>query len=438
MNILIVLGIFIIMGLLATRIIRYLKLPNVTGYLLAGLIISPSMFFIISKLFNINEIYATNYEETVNHMSILTDVALGFIALSIGAEFKLNNLKSLGKRVFIITVFQALTTTLFVDVVLLLLAKSLVITTGTALTLGAIATATAPAATLMVVKQYNAKGPVVDTLLPVVALDDAIGLMVFSISFAMAKVYDAGDTLTLSTVLLEPIIEISLSLLVGFTLGIILTFISKFFKSRANTLGLLIGFSVICVGLSQLSIEIANINFSFSSLLMCMMLGATYTNLRKDSQRYLARVDEFTPPLFLSFFVISGASINFTILNNLNVILCALIYIVVRSIGKYSGSWFGSLISKAEPDVRRYLGLTLLPQAGVAIGMANIAKDAFPSGAKVYTIVICATLIYELVGPLLTKIALEKANEIDKDTNIIGKHTLVKVKHIKKTQKEEA
>ena len=432
MNILLILGIFIIAGLLATRVIRYLKLPNVTGYLLAGLIISPSMFLLISKLFHIDESYALDYSLAVDNLSILTDVALGFIALSIGVQFKIENLKKTGGKIFVITIFQALITTLLVDIALLLLQKPLGITIGTAITLGAIATATAPAATLLVVKQYNAKGPLVDTLLPVVAIDDAIGLMVFSISFAVAKVYDAGESITMLAVLITPLVEICASLLCGFLLGALMTWISKFFKSRANTLGLLIGFSVICVGLSQLDIHIGNLDFSLSSLLVCMMLGATYTNLRNDTSKYLARVDEFTPPLFLSFFVISGASINFTILNSLNVIFCALIYIVIRSIGKCLGAYLGSTVSKAEPNVRKYLGLTLLPQAGVAIGMANIVKDAFDAGAKVYTIVICATLVYELVGPLLTKIALEKANEIDKNTSLIGKHTLVKTKHIKK------
>ena len=431
MNILIVLAIFIIVGLLATRIIRLLNLPNVTGYLIAGLLIGPSMFLLITKLFNLDPSYQIQYEDAVDKLKILSDVALGFIALSIGVEFKFNHLKQIGKKVFIITLFQALTTTLFVDVVLILLHKVLGISLGVAITLGAIATATAPAATLLVVRQYNAKGPIVDTLLPVVALDDAIGLMVFSISFAIAKVYDTDASITITAVLINPLVEIFLSLLVGFSLGALMTLISKAFKSRANTLGLLIAFSLLCVGLSQIQFNIGEIEFSLSSLLVCMMLGATYANMRKDTQRYLARVDEFTPPLFLSFFVISGASIDFSVINSISIVLVALIYIVVRSLGKYSGAYLGSLVSKAEPDVRKYLGITLLPQAGVAIGMANMAKAAFDvhgshTGDVIYTIVLTATLVYELVGPLLTKLALEKANEIDKDTSMIGKHRLVK------------
>lgn len=436
MNILIVLAVFIIVGLLATRIIRLFNLPNVTGYLIAGLLIGPSMFLLISKIFNIDLLYYDNYSDAVNKLSLLSDVALGFIALSIGVEFKLHHLKEIGKKVFIITLFQALTTTLFVDVALIALHKVLGISLGVAVTLGAIATATAPAATLLVVRQYNAKGPVVDTLLPVVALDDAVGLMVFSISFAIAKVYDTGADVTIMAVLVNPLVEIFASLLVGFGLGALMTLISKAFKSRANTLGLLIAFSLLCVGLSQIQFHFGEVEFSFSSLLVCMMLGATYANLRKDTQRYLARVDEFTPPLFLSFFVISGASIDFSVINSISIVLVALIYIVVRSLGKYSGAYVGSLIAKAEPDVRKYLGITLLPQAGVAIGMANMAKVAFDvhgshNGDIIYTIVLTATLVYELVGPMLTKIALEKANEIDKNTSLVGKHRLVKHHRIK-------
>lgn len=432
MNILVVLALFIIVGLLATRVVKHLNLPNVTGYLIAGLLIGPGMFYLISKLFGINPNLTDQYWNAVNNLSLLSDVALGFIALSIGVEFKLGHLKKIGKKVFIITIFQALTTTLLVDLVLLLLVKALNISTGTALILGAIATATAPAATLLVIRQYQAKGPVVDTLLPVVALDDAIGLAIFSISFAIAKVFDTGAAITITAVLIAPLVEIFFSLLVGFACGLLLTLISKIFKSRANTLGLLIGFSLLCVGLSQIQFRIADIHFNLSSLLVCMMLGATYANLKPNCERYLARVDEFTPPIFLAFFVISGASIDFTVLNSLNIILCAVIYILVRALGKYSGAYLGSAVVKAEPNVKKYLGITLLPQAGVAIGMANIAKDIFgEAGQKVYTIVICATLVYELVGPLLTKWSLEKAGEINQNTGrLIGKHRIVKTEKI--------
>ena len=267
MNILIVLAVFIIVGLLATRIIRLLNLPNVTGYLIAGLLIGPSMFLLATKLFNLDPSYQLAYQDAVDKLEILSDVALGFIALSIGVEFKFSHLRKIGKKIFIITIFQALTTTLFVDIALIAFHKVLGIPIGVAITLGAIATATAPAATLLVVRQYNAKGPVVDTLLPVVALDDAIGLMVFSVSFAIAKVYETGASITLTAVLFNPLIEIFLSLFVGFSLGALMTLISKAFKSRANTLGLLIAFSLLCVGLSQIQFNIGKMQIYFALLI---------------------------------------------------------------------------------------------------------------------------------------------------------------------------
>lgn len=432
MNILIVLSIFIIIGLLATRVIKHLNLPNVTGYLIAGLLIGPSMFSIFANLLNLDSSLSDRYWNAVNSLSLISDVSLGFIALSIGVEFKIKHLKEIGKKVFIITIFQAITTTLLVDITLLLLVKALNITKGTAIILGAIATATAPAATLLVIRQYQAKGPVVKTLLPVVALDDAIGLMIFSLSFALAKAFDSGAAISPITVILTPLLEIILSLGVGLICGLLLTLISKAFKSRSNTLGLLIAFSLLCVGLSKIPFTIGELHFNLSALLVCMMLGATYANLKPNCERYLARVDEFTPPIFLSFFVISGASINFSILNNFGIVLCALTYIIVRSVGKYSGAYLGSSIAKAEPNVKKYLGITLLPQAGVAIGMANIAKASFgSSGQTIYTVVICATLVYELVGPLLTKWSLEKAGEIRQNTGrYIGKHRIVKTEKI--------
>ena len=398
-----------------TRLLRYLKLPNVTAYLLAGLLIGPGALLILHNNFNLFSLeFLTEYTDTVSSLSILTDIALGFIALSIGAEFKWNKIKHMGKKIIIITIFQAITTTILVDAALIILMKPLHISVGLAITLGAIATATAPAATLMVVRQYNAQGPVVNTLLPVVAFDDAIGLMVFSLSFNIAKVYESGANLTFVSVLVTPILEILLSLLIGFICGGAMTLLCKFFKSRANTLALMIGFAILCVALSKINFNFGpEIHFNLSSLLVCMMLGATYCNLRKDCDRYLQRVDEFTAPLFTLFFVISGASINLTILNSWNIVLVTLVYLLFRSLGKYFGAYLGGIASHAEENVKKYLGITLLPQAGVAIGMANIAKADFgEDGAKIYTIALCATFVYELIGPVLTKIALEKAGEI--------------------------
>ena len=283
-----------------------------------------------------------------------------------------------------------------------------------AIMLGAIASATAPAATLLVVRQYNAKGPLVNTLLPVVALDDAVGLMAFSISFAIAKVFSTGEAITVYAVLINPLLEIVLSLLVGFVCGVLMTLVSKLFKSRDNNSILMVAFTFLCVALSQIDFKFGeNIEFGLSSLLVCMMLGATYTNLKKDAERFLHRIDEITPPIFLLFFVISGAGMDLSIIPTVGII--GVIYIVVRSLGKYFGAMIGCKITKAEPGVTRYLGITLLPQAGVAIGMANMAKEALGDiGIKIYTIVLFSTFVYEIVGPLLTKWALTRAGEINR------------------------
>ena len=361
-------------GLGLSRVMKLVNLPNVTGYLIAGILVGPYVLDIINI-------------ESIQSLKIITSVALGFIAFSIGGEFKLSYLKKLGKSILIITIVQAVTTVLIV--------------------LGAIAAATAPAATLLVVRQYKARGPVTDTLLPVTAFDDAVGLIIFSVCFALAQVFAVGGELTVQAVLLEPLREIGLSLLVGAAMGALLALMMKFFHSNANRLCLMIAAVFACVALSEL--------WELSSLLTCMMLGAFLANLRKDSISILSLSEDWTPGLFMLFFVLSGAELDFSILATVG--LAGIVYILARSIGKYGGAYIGSAISKAEPNVRRYLGITLLPQAGVAIGMAQmVAADPGLSelgiASQVVTVVLFATLVYELIGPILTKIALTKAGEI--------------------------
>lgn len=415
MKILLVLFAFMLLGLLSTRLMKILHLPNVTGYLLSGLIIGPAMLILLNKVTNFISVEELNkYKEIVSGLTLITDVALGFIALSIGVEFKVDAMRHTGKKIVIITLFQCLLAVLLVDVALIIFAKVTRMNMAIAIMLGAIASATAPAATLLVVRQYNAKGPLVNTLLPVVALDDAVGLMAFSISFAIAKVFSTGEAITVYAVLINPLLEIVLSLLVGFVCGVLMTLVSKLFKSRDNNSILMVAFTFLCVALSQIDFKFGeNIEFGLSSLLVCMMLGATYTNLKKDAERFLHRIDEITPPIFLLFFVISGAGMDLSIIPTVGII--GVIYIVVRSLGKYFGAMIGCKITKAEPGVTRYLGITLLPQAGVAIGMANMAKEALGDiGIKIYTIVLFSTFVYEIVGPLLTKWALTRAGEINR------------------------
>lgn len=392
MNILLVLSLAMIAGLIFTRIMKFISLPNVTGYLIAGLLIGPFCFNLFSQ-------------GSLKEVEIITDVALGFIAFSIGSSFKLSDLEKLGKHIVIITFCQALCAVVFVDIVLWLIGVPL----AEALTLGAIATATAPAATLLVVRQYKAKGIVTSTLLAVVAFDDAIGLMVFSISISIAKVLVAGTQLTINAMLLEPLLEIFLSLLIGGACGALLALCSRFFKSRANRISCIIAVVFGGLGLS--------IILNLSSLLVCMMIGALYANLYKPSAEPLDVMDRWTYPLYMLFFVISGAQLNLSVIPQVG--LVGVVYIVVRSLGKYFGAAFGAKITHADKNVVKYLGLALLPQAGVAIGMAQMVMTQLPTyGTQISTIVLCATLVYELVGPVITKMALTKAGEIDKSMNV--------------------
>ncbi len=402
---LLALGLAMIGGLALSRLMKILHLPNVTGYLFAGLLIGP---YLLPLIFG-DGVCLLNREST-GSLSIVTNVALGFIAFSIGGEFKLSYIKKLGMRVMIITLVQAITTVLFVIGALLLIPnESDTHRIAMALLLGAIAAATAPAATLMVVRQYRAKGPVTDTLLPVVAFDDAIGLMIFSVCFSLAKSMSTGAAITANEALLKPLLEIVMSIGIGAVLGAILALCMRFFHSRANRLCLMITAVMLGVAFSML--------LDLSSLLVCMMIGALFANLRKDAVEILDGSEQWTPPLFMLFFVLSGAELDLTILPLVGVM--GVVYLAARSLGKYFGAFFGAMLSKSERTVRNYLGITLLPQAGVAIGMAqsvaaNPELHAAGISSQIVAIVLFATLVYELVGPVLTKIALTAAGEIPK------------------------
>lgn len=408
-NTLLALGIAMAVGLLFSRIIKLVKLPNVTAYLIGGLLIGPSLWGLIT-----GGEFAILSHDAVKSFGIIVNLALGFIAFSIGGEFKISTLRRLGKNVTIITLAQALGTVIVVFTALSIAGLCGLLGDNywpVVFTLAAIATATAPAATLLVVRQYKAHGPVTETLLPVVAMDDAIGLMVFSIFNAIAMALASGEKLGVATMLLEPLREISLSLLVGLLLGVILAVCTRFFKSRANRLSLCITATLLGVALSEM--------WHLSSLLLCMMIGAVLCNFGKDVDRILDGAERWTPPLFMLFFVISGAELNLEILPTVGVL--GALYIIFRMLGKYFGAMAGAGMVKADPNVRKYLGITLFPQAGVAVGMATIALTEFTAldqselGKKIQAVVLCATLVYEIFGPMLTKIALKKAGEIDKN-----------------------
>ena len=424
MNVIFILGILLVLGLASTRVMKVFKLPNVTGYLLVGLL-TALVCLAIDKYTNTNtlatELSALN--ETI------AGVALGFIALSIGEEFKISKIKGFGFKIIIITILQALLAMILVDVVVLLICYFLKLPLEISLCLGAIATATAPAATLMVIHQYKAKGPLVDLLLPVVALDDAIGLILFSLSVSISKVIAVGTAPTIKSLVLVPLLEIFGSLILGIILGVLLRIIIHYFKSRNNHVITLIAFTLIGVGACSLlnKITINGSHLEFSNLLCCMMIGATYINIGEDDhivERDFSLVERWTPSLFMLFFVLSGThlvtsakELLATKTNMLFVLLIFVGYIIARSTGKYIGAYIGCKITKREKSITKYLGITLLPQAGVAIGMANqiSSMDAFNNGTShiIVTVVLCATLVYELFGPLLTKWSLIKANEID-------------------------
>lgn len=412
MQVLLSIAVALFAGLMMSRVVKPLKLPAVTGYLIAGLLIGP---FVLGRL-GIEGIGFTSLA-SVEALKPISEVALGFIAFAIGNEFRLSQLKAIGKQATVIAVFQALSATLLVDLALFILHLLMPdkITMPIVLTLGAIATATAPAATLMVVNQYKAKGPLVDLLLPIVALDDAVGLVVFAISIGIAKSLQGGGTISLISVLVNPMIEVVLSVGLGSLLGVIYTFIEKFFHSRSKRLCVAITFVILAVSLSMLEFAIpgTELEIGFSSLLVCMMLGTLFCNICPSSEELMAKTDRWTAPLFVLFFVISGAELDLNVFRDMIVVLLGIVYIIARSAGKIGGASVSSKLTKCPPQVQKWLGITLLPQAGVALGMSiTVAEQLGQDGSIIRSIVLFSVLIYELVGPLLTKIALTKAGDI--------------------------
>ncbi len=385
-NIYTYLVIAMILCLLSGKLMKLVKLPNVTGYLIFGLLSGPYCLKLLSQ-------------GVVDQLSIIPDIALGFIAFSIGAEFKLSYMKLIGKSPVIIAFTEAFGAVIAVDFVLILTGND----TAFSLVLGAIAAATAPAATLMVVRQYRAKGPVTNTLLPVVAIDDAVALIAFGISVAAAKIVQSGGKGSVLITLMDPLIEIFGAILFGALLGIVLRYLAAWYTGRGNRLSVSIAFILLCIGISEM--------LGLSTLLACMSMSAVFVNMSSVSDKVFEQVDRFTPPVFMLFFFISGAELDISILPQVGII--GLLYVLVRVLGKVAGAFFGAKVSSAAPVVRKYLGYTLIPQAGVAIGLAGVAEKVVPAyGDKIKTIILCATVIYELTGPVITKLALKRAGEI--------------------------
>ena len=404
---LICLAVALIGGLMMSRLTKLVHLPAVTAYLVAGLLIGP---YVLGAV-HIPGL-GFNSLEQVEGLSIVTQTALGFIAFTIGNEFRLSQLKATGAAAITIGILQAVITTVLVDIVLICLhfAFPHIISLPSAIILGAIASATAPAATLMVVRQYKADGPLTKLLLLVVAIDDAVGLLLFSASFGVATALSAGQV-SIIGVVVEPILEIVLSLGLGALMGWLLNWVEQFFHSRSKRLTISVAFVLLTVGLSTLKFEIGGIHCGFSLLLVCMMTGTIFCNICSTSEELMGRVDGWTMPLNILFFVLSGAELDLQVLASPVTLLVGVIYIIARSAGKYYGSMSSCMLTKQSKPITDNLGITLLPQAGVALGMAMTAAT-LPGGDLTRNVVLFAVLIYELVGPMLTKRSLMAVGEI--------------------------
>lgn len=402
------LSISIAAGLLVSRLSKLLGLPSVTAYLVAGILIGP---YCLGQI-GIEGLGFVSMDQ-VNEFKIISEVALGFIAFSIGNEFRLSQLKEIGGKATFIGIFQALIATLCVDGVLIALHGFLgdKLPLSMALILGAIAAATAPAATLMVVRQYKAKGKVTDLLLPIVAIDDAVGLIIFAVSFGIAKAIENGS-FSIIGIVVNPLIEIVISLVLGSIMGTVFTYSEKMFSSRSKRLSLSIMFVILTVAVSQLEFDFGEVHIGFSSLLVCMMLGTMFCNLCDFSADIMDKTDRWTQPLFVLFFVLSGAELELNVFRDIAVVGIGIVYIIVRSAGKYLGAFASSKIVKCDNTTSKYLGITLLPQAGVALGMSLTVMDFGTIGPIIRNIILFSVLIYELIGPVCTKIALMKAGEI--------------------------
>ena len=318
------LSIALLAGLLLSRLAKLVKLPAVTAYLIFGVLIGP---FVLGAL-NIPGIGIIS--EQIEGFGLISDLALGFIAFSMGNEFRLSQLKKIGKQATVIGILQALITTIVVDVALIALHFAMpdTLSIPEAIVLASVATATAPAATLMVVKQYKAKGPVTDVLLPVVALDDAVGLVVFAISFGIARSMGTAGVSPLA-IILEPLLEIVLSLLLGFVMGLLFTLCEKYFHSRSKRMAVSVTFVMMTVAISSLKFEVGGIHIAFSSLLACMMLGTVFCNICEVSEELMDRADRWTAPILILFFVISGAELKLSVFSEITVVIIGIIYILL-------------------------------------------------------------------------------------------------------------
>ena len=414
-----------------TRVFKPFKLPAVTAYLIAGVLIGPYFMGALGI-----DGLGFNTLEQVSSLGLISQISLGFIAFSIGSEFKLEELKQIGKQAFAIGIFQALAATFCVDLALLAVHMMMPdkLTMAQLITLGAIATATAPAATLMVVRQYKAKGPLTNLLLPIVALDDAVGLIIFAVCFGISKTLVSG-TIDVISIIVNPILEIVCSLALGAVMGWVLTKLETLFNSNTNRLNMTIALVAFATALSSLKFEIGHVHIGFSSLLVCMMLGTIFCNICPLADDLMAASDKWTSPLFALFFVVSGAELELEVFSDMALVGIGLVYILFRCLGKYTGTFVSAKATKCDENTCKYLGITLFPQAGVALGMCSTAMQLGEQGNLIRNITLFAVLIYEIFGPLLTKWALTKAGDIKPMTYEVKNRRQEKLEKVEKVKK---
>lgn len=380
--------IVLLVGVIGGKLARLLKLPNVTGYLVVGLFLGPSF----TKYVNAGDI------ET---FSVISELALAIIAFTIGSEFVMKDILKLGKSIVIITLAEVVFAVATVFVVMYFLFKQ---PFAFSIVIASMSAATAPAATLMVMKQYKAHGPLTKTILPVVALDDVFGIMAFGIAISLAKLSISTESFSLLNIIVEPLIEIAGSGLLGLVLGLILSFISKKAKGRDELQGIILAFIGIATGLANA--------LNLSALLVCIMIGATLVNTLHNSKRLFDAVNDFASPVYVLFFTLAGASLNLSVLSTVG--LMGIAYVFARAFGKMSGAWVGAKYVKADRVITENLGLALLPQGGVSIGLIVLVRQQLPEYAvAISTIIMFSVLIYEVSGPIFAKIAIQRASEIN-------------------------
>ena len=388
MDLLLKICIVLLVGVIGGKLAGLFKLPNVSGYLVLGLILGPSFLKFISP-------------DDVETFSIISELALAMIAFSIGSEFILKDMKKLGKSILFITIAEVVGAIVLVFIIMYYIFKQ---PFAFSIVIASMSAATAPAATLLVIRQYKADGPLTRAILPVVALDDVLGIIAFGIAMSLAKISIGQQDYSIYKMVSGPIIEIGGSIILGLIIGAILVFASKSASGR-DQLQML---SLAAIGIAT---GIANV-LGYSPLLTCIVMGSMVVNISRNSKRTFKSIDDFSSPVYTLFFTLAGASLDLSILKTVG--LMGVAYVIARAGGKMIGAWIGAKAVKAESTVRKYLGLALLPQGGISIGLLVIVRQQLPQYTMaISTIIMFSVLIYEVTGPIFAKIAIEKANEIN-------------------------